>query len=118
MEQITVTLNREALEQLPTNVLVNLLMGQQTPPTPEPPKIAQLAKDTNEALLSLFPAEEMPKPKQGKNTNRPWKKADDLALIYGYSKGHLTFDELAERLGRNYQGIKMRVYRLKLDGRL
>jgi hypothetical protein len=126
MEQITVTLNRETLEQLPPSVLVGLLMAQvptaetETEPT-QAPQVAQLAKDTNATLLSLFPAEPAPekvKPAKGKYTNRKWTRKDDLALIYGHSKGHMTFEQLAEQLGRNYQGIKMRIYRLEREGRL
>jgi hypothetical protein len=114
MEQITVTLNREALEQLPPSVLVSLLMGQQ--PAPEP-QIAPLAKETNEMLLSLFPAETI-KPPKPKYSNRIWTRKDDLALIYGLSKGHMNHAQLAEQLQRSEAGINMRVWRLKKEGRL
>lgn len=121
MEQITVTLNREALENLPPRVLVALIMGQQEAPavqTVEPVEVAPLATAVNDNLLSLFPTVEPTPYKKGKNTNRKWTRKDDLALIYGHSKGHMSFEQLAEQLGRNYQGIKMRIYRLEREGRL
>ena len=114
MEQITITLSRETLEQLPPSVLVGLLMGQ---PEVTPKEVQSLGIETNNADLSLFPAEPI-KVLKPKNSCRVWTNRDDINLIYGYSKGHLSDEALAEMLKRSVQGVKMRIWRLKRDGKL
>lgn len=109
MEQITITLDRQALEQLPPAVLVGLLMGQQPTPTPEPEP---------EATVSLFPALVEPTGPKPRYVNRKWTRKDDLALIYGHTKGHMSYAQLAEQLGRNVNGVRMRIYNLQKLGRL
>jgi len=113
MEQITITLSREALEQLPATVLVALLIGEQI----EPPvkEIHPLAIEINNELLSLFPAEAHVKPQ---NTDKRWSNRDDLNLIYGYSKGHLSDKALAEMLQRTVSSVTNRIRRLKAAGKL
>lgn len=112
MEQITITLDRAALEQLPASVLVTLLMGQPEEPVKE---IHPLAIKTNNALLSLFPAEEPPK---AIRNNKRWSQRDDINLIYGYTKGHLSDKALAEMLDRTESGVRVRISRLKQAGKL
>jgi hypothetical protein len=115
MEQITLT--REALEQFPTNVLVDLLLRcQENKPTLVVTKeIHPLAIETNNSLLSLFPAETHVKPQ---NTDKRWSNRDDLNLIYGYSKGHLSDKALAEMLQRTVSSVTNRIRRLKAAGKL
>jgi hypothetical protein len=112
MEQITVTLSREALEQLPATVLVNLLIGE---PAEVKPEVAPLALEMNGHLRSLFPAEAPIKPQ---NTDKRWSNRDDLNLIYGYSKGHLSDEALAEMLERTVSSVRNRLRRLKRAGKL
>ena len=112
MEQITITLNREALEQLPSNVLVSLLLGQPAEPAKE---IHPLAVAVNDNLVSLFPAETLPLPSR---SNKRWTNREDLNLIYGYSKGHLSDEALAEMLQRTVQSVQVRISRLKRAGKL
>jgi hypothetical protein len=112
MEQITITLDRAALEQLPASVLVTLLMGQPEEPVEE---IYPLDIEINNELFSLFPAETHVKPQ---NTDKRWSNRDDLNLIYGYSKGHLSDKALAEMLQRTVSSVTNRIRRLKAAGKL
>lgn len=55
---------------------------------------------------------------QAKFTKRRWTRKDDLELIYGVSKHHLSEKELSEKLGRSVAAIRMRTNRLKAAGRI
>lgn len=112
MEQITVTLSREALEQLPASVLVALLIGEQVMTVAEPKQeIAPLALAVNEELRSLFPEVESRK-KIKKSPYHHWTRAEDQKLRHFLEAGH-QIKWICRFLGRDEKAVNYRIAKLQ-----